>query len=172
MKSWYKRWKKGWDVARTLAIKVYYIRGIRVYRIQPSYLIFFPRTRKTKHTHSSSQFLGSHRRPSHHALFFSRLCGIVSLISVSRSLANSTLRALLRLLGRSFSIFVVLLRLGGPRSSAGNVDRGENVSRRFCFIEPGLASPAPTLLLDISADNGRGARFDFLVELVAGGRLT
>jgi len=86
-------------------------------------------------------------------------------MSVSRSLANSTLRALLRLL--ALSTFVLLLFGGGALSSMGNVDRGENVSLRV-FRVVGLV----TLLADISADMGRPVRRLVFVELVAGGRLT
>lgn len=86
-------------------------------------------------------------------------------MSVSRSLANSTLRALLRLL--ALSTFVLLLFGGGALSSMGNVDRGENVSLRV-FRLVGLV----TLLADISADMGRPGRRLVFVELVAGGRLT
>ena len=117
-----------------------------------------------------SQSHHHHLRPSHHALSFSLRCGILSLISVSRSLANSTLRALLLLLGLSALSTPVLLRLGnGPRSSAGNVLLGENVSL-LPFLDVGLANP-PALLLLKSALRGRAVfRFD-RVEVVAGGFL-
>ena len=110
----------------------------------------------------------THLFPSHHALSLSRRCGILSRISVSRSLANSTLLARLRLLARS--IFALLLLAGGL-SSTGNVDRGENVSLRLLRGEVGLFNP-PTLEFEKSADMGRGARRLLLVELVAGGFLT
>jgi hypothetical protein len=90
-------------------------------------------------------------------------------MSVSRSLANSTLLARLLLLGRST---LVLLRLGGgPRSSAGNVDLGENVSLLVFLVDVGLASPPPTLLAEKSADKGRAVRRLLRVEVVAGGFL-
>ena len=123
-----------------------------------------------KSTFLSPSLIHHHLRPSHHALSFSLRCGILSLISVSRSLANSTLRALLLLLGLSALSTPVLLRLGnGPRSSAGNVLLGENVSL-LPFLDVGLANP-PALLLLKSALRGRAVfRFD-RVEVVAGGFL-
>jgi hypothetical protein len=60
------------------------------------------------------------------------------------------------------------LLLLAPRSSAGNVDLGENVSLLLTFL--GLASVLGTLD-PISALIGRCARLDFFVDAVAGGRL-
>jgi hypothetical protein len=110
--------------------------------------------------------------PSHHALSFSLRCGIVSLISVSRSLANSTLRALLLLLGLSFSTFALPRLDGAGLSSAAKVCLGEKVSLRFCLrIDVGLSNPPPTRLALMSADRARGGRRAFFDDPVAGGRL-
>lgn len=105
--------------------------------------------------------------PSHHARSFSLRCGICSLISVSLS-SKLALRALLR--GLLFSGIIIVLLLFGPRSSAGKVDLGLNVSRLLLPLR-GLAMPLGARESVMLADMGRCARRDFFVEAVAGGRL-
>jgi hypothetical protein len=125
------------------------------------------KTKKKKKENSPNRILQDYPflpMPSHHALSFSLRCGIPSLISVSLS----SKLALLALLLALFSGTCTLLLL--PRPSAGNVERGENVSRRLALRPPGLIMP-PGLKGSPTALNGRAARLLFLVLAVAGGRL-
>ena len=100
--------------------------------------------------------------PSHHARSFSLRCGIFSLISVSPPSKLALLARLLLL----FALSIIALLLLGPLSSAGNVLLGLNVSL-LPFLGLGLARS-----LDPNSPScGLGARLDFFVDAVAGGRL-
>jgi hypothetical protein len=121
------------------------------------------------------RYSSSYRLPSHHALSFSRLCGIVSLISVSRS-SKLALRARLRLLTLSLSFLpstlAELLRIG--RSSTGNVCRGESGS--LPLLLRGLSAPSgplggPLGLIGAPGLAGLALLLDIFPLLVAGGRL-